>query len=335
MPAEAQMALKRFLMENEVKDLSPEDEIYHFDKGKDKSVRNELRPWEKDPHYFKKVRISAPALLKMVMHANAGGKMEVMGIMQGKLDGDTIIVMDSYALPVEGCETRVNASEQAYSWMVIYSSRLEEVGRLENQIGWYHSHPGYGCWLSGIDVNTQRMQQQGQDPYLAIVVDPTKTCAAGKVEIGAFRCYPDGYTPPDASASEYQSIPSDKIEDFGVHANAYYTLDIEIFKSSLDDRLLGLLWNKYWLNTLSASSLLTNAGFITGQLRDLGGKLSDAGRKSSGPRGFPKSSADKEEASALDNCAKDAVETTLQMMTDISSQFIKKELFYNAVVPRK
>jgi hypothetical protein len=22
-------------------------------------------------------------------------------------------------------------------------------------VGWYHSHPGYGCWLSGIDVGTQ------------------------------------------------------------------------------------------------------------------------------------------------------------------------------------
>ena len=23
-------------------------------------------------------------------------------------------------------------------------------------VGWYHSHPGYGCWLSGVDVNTQQ-----------------------------------------------------------------------------------------------------------------------------------------------------------------------------------
>jgi hypothetical protein len=29
-----------------------------------------------------------------------------------------------------------------------------------------------------------------QEPFLAIVVDPTRTCAAGRVEIGAFRTYP-------------------------------------------------------------------------------------------------------------------------------------------------
>ena len=68
---------------------------------------------------------------------------------------------------------------------------LQVVGRLENMVGWYHSHPGYGCWLSGIDVSTQSIQQQYQEPFLAIVVDPHRTIAAGKVEIGAFRTYPE------------------------------------------------------------------------------------------------------------------------------------------------
>jgi COP9 signalosome complex subunit 5 len=92
-----------------------------------------------------------------------------------------------------------------------------QVGRLENVVGWYHSHPGYGCWLSGIDVSTQMLNQQYQEPFLAVVIDPTRTVSAGKVEIGAFRTYPQGYKPPDEPASEYQTIPLNKIEDFGVH----------------------------------------------------------------------------------------------------------------------
>ena len=47
---------------------------------------------------------------------------------------------------------------------------MMQVGRLENAIGWYHSHPGYGCWLSGIDVGTQMLNQQFQEPFVAIVV---------------------------------------------------------------------------------------------------------------------------------------------------------------------
>lgn len=88
-------------------------------------------------------------------------------------------------------------------------------------------------------------------------IDPNRTISAGKVDIGAFRTYPENYKPPNVAASEYQSIPLNKIEDFGVHANQYYQLEVEIFKSALDTELLGLLWNKYWVNTLSQSPLIS------------------------------------------------------------------------------
>ena len=49
----------------------------------------------------------------------------------------------------------------------------------------------------------------------------------------------------------------DKIEDFGVHANQYYPLKVEIYKTKLDEQLLDLLWNKYWVATLSQSLLVS------------------------------------------------------------------------------
>ncbi len=67
-------------------------------------------------------------------------------------------------------ETRVNAQQEAYEYMSSYILAAKEVNRPENAIGWYHSHPGYGCWLSGIDVDTQMQNQQYQDPFVAIVV---------------------------------------------------------------------------------------------------------------------------------------------------------------------
>ena len=91
-----------------------------------------------------------------------------MGIMQGKVKGgkysflflnfkDTFYIMDSFGLPVEGTETRVNASNDANQFMIQHSEACEEVSRPEHLCGWYHSHPGYGCWLSGIDVATQKL----------------------------------------------------------------------------------------------------------------------------------------------------------------------------------
>ena len=126
---------------------------------------------------------------------------------------------------------------------------------------------GYGCWLSGIDVSTQMLNQNFQDPFVAIVVDPIRTISAGKVNLGAFRTFPKGYKPPFEGDSEYQTIPLNKIEDFGVHCKQYYALDVTYFKSAMDKSLLDSLWNHYWVNTLSSSSLLTNAEYTTGQVR--------------------------------------------------------------------
>ncbi len=50
----------------------------------------------------------------------------------------------------------------------------------------------------------------------------------------------------------------------------YYSLDITYFKSSLDSHLLDLLWNKYWVNTLSSSPLLATRELLAGQLQDIG-----------------------------------------------------------------
>lgn len=80
-------------------------------------------------HYFKYCKISALALLKMVMHARSGGNLEVMGLMLGKVDGETMIIMDSFALPVEGTETRVNAQAAAYEYMAAYIENAKQVRR--------------------------------------------------------------------------------------------------------------------------------------------------------------------------------------------------------------
>jgi COP9 signalosome complex subunit 5 len=53
-----------------------------------------------------------------------------------------------------------------------------------------------------------------------------------------------------------------------VHADRYYQLDLTIFKTSLDSRLIDLLWNKYWVNTLASSPLLASKAFVAGQLDD-------------------------------------------------------------------
>ena len=255
--------------------------------------------------------------------------------MQGYIVADTFVVTDAFRLPVEGTETRVNAQDEANEYMVAYLQACRDSGRLENAIGWYHSHPGYGCWLSGIDVSTQDTQQSYNDPFVAVVIDPDRTISAGKVEIGAFRTYPKGYTPPTAQHEDdgYQSIPLSKVEDFGAHASQYYALEISHFKSTLDSQLLSLLWNKYWVATISQSPLFTNREYGSKQIWDLCQKIKKAKRgvESSSGRNIVPGTKDQ----LLEKVVKDGQRIAGDEMNGLMAAEIKKALFQGVGQNRK
>lgn len=323
-------AQKTWLLENQVTQID-DAAIYAFDEAEQEAIYQK-HPWREDVNWVKNVRMSAVAMIKIVMHAKSGGDIEVMGLMKGKVTPDgTFIIMDAFPLPVEGTETRVNAGAGANEFMVTFTEACERIGKPENVCGWYHSHPGYGCWLSGIDVQTQMTYQQHQEPFLAVVIDPKRTCASGKVDIGAFRTYPAGHTPADDGPGEYQSIPIDKIEDFGVHCKQYYPVPIEIFKNSLDNTLLELLWNKYWIDTLSSSPLLHNRAYCNQMIQDCVQKMDQIDTASVSQSRFrmvmhePKK---RKEDHPLNKVAIDASKNAGEQIQGLSSQVLKFSLFH-------
>jgi COP9 signalosome complex subunit 5 len=249
------------------------------------------------------------ALIKMVTHAVSGGKYEVMGIMQGKVIGDTFIIMDAFGLPVQGIETAVNAGDQAMQYMLDKVKINESLGRPEHICGWYHSHPGYACFFSGTDVMTQRNHQMLEDPYLGIVIDPFQTMSSGEVAIGCFRSYPANYT--QGKATEVENIPLAKIEEFGLHANEYFKLDHSFFKSKTDQDLLERLWTRYWVHTISSQTLVKNREFMTNSLIDVASKLEKSKQKGIGRTYGP---AGKEEyGKVVNEAVKLAIETSQAM----------------------
>ncbi len=66
------------------------------------------------------------AIIK-VIHARSGVPHEIMGLMQGKVVGTSLVIIDSFALPVQGTETRVNAQNEANEYMVQYIQGSERV----------------------------------------------------------------------------------------------------------------------------------------------------------------------------------------------------------------
>jgi COP9 signalosome complex subunit 5 len=143
--------------------------------------------------YFNKVMISTLAAIKIVDHAIKGGRYEICGFVTGFVKERTFYILDAIELPITGTDARVEvAGDIGDSVLVNLSENLdqmEKIGRGHKLVGWYHSHPGLSCFLSGIDCNTQKMMQIANKTFLALVVDPWKTLSTRRVEMGCYMCF--------------------------------------------------------------------------------------------------------------------------------------------------
>lgn len=46
-------------------------------------------------------------------------------------------------------------------------------------------------------------------------------------------------------------VPLEKAKDYGEHWYKYYQLEVSYFKTSLDEKLISVLWEKYWIITMT------------------------------------------------------------------------------------
>eukprot|EP00775_Hariotina_reticulata_P006925 gene6925-7143_t len=96
----------------------------------------------------------------------------------------TYLVMLAVQSGQSGTGVSVEAVDPVFQTKML--DMLKQVGRPEMVVGWYHSHPGFGCWLSGVDINTQQSFEALNQRAVAVVVDPVQS-VKGKVVIDAFR----------------------------------------------------------------------------------------------------------------------------------------------------
>ena len=121
-------------------------------------------------------------------------------------------------------------------------------------VGWYHSHPGFGCWLSSVDVNTQQSFEQLTDRAVAVVVDPIQS-VKGKVVIDAFRLINQqtlmaGQEPRQTTSNiGHLHKPSIQALIHGLNRH-YYSIAINYRKNELEQKMLLNLHKKTWTNGL-------------------------------------------------------------------------------------
>lgn len=199
------------------------------------------------------VYISSLALLKMLKHGRAGVPMEVMGLMLGEfVDDFTITVVDVFAMPQSGTGVSVEAVDDVFQTKMM--DMLKQTGRDQMVVGWYHSHPGFGCWLSSVDVNTQQSFEQLNPRSVAVVIDPIQS-VKGKVVIDAFRSIPSQVLmmgqEPRQTTSNVGLLNKPTIQALLHGLNrSYYSLNIDYRKTEKETDMLLNLHKKEWTSGL-------------------------------------------------------------------------------------
>lgn len=88
------------------------------------------------------------------------------------VDEYTVRVVDVFAMPQSGTGVSVEAVDPVFQMHML--EMLKQTGRPEMVVGWYHSHPGFGCWLSGVDISTQNSFEQLNQRAVSVVIDPVQ-----------------------------------------------------------------------------------------------------------------------------------------------------------------
>lgn len=208
------------------------------------------------------VYISSLALLKMLKHGRAGVPMEVMGLMLGEfVDDFTVKVVDVFSMPQTGNSVSVEAVDPVFQTKML--DMLKQTGRPEMVVGWYHSHPGFGCWLSGTDINTQQSFEQLNPRAVGVVVDPIQS-VKGKVVIDCFRLInPQSMMMGQEARQTTSNIghlnkPTITALIHGLNRH-YYSIAINYKKNTLEQQMLRNLYKSKWQKQLTIPGFVDNA----------------------------------------------------------------------------
>ncbi len=119
-------------------------------------------------------KVSTPEqVLSEIFDLTSKSKKEVGGLLLGRFEKQKNIlsISDHISGPQSSSFARVSLSDEL---LVQATAEIAEKGANVTIIGWYHSHPGMGLFMSSVDVKTQKRYQSLFPEAVALVVDPIK-----------------------------------------------------------------------------------------------------------------------------------------------------------------
>lgn len=143
--------------------------------------------WKEPGHV--RVCLTKDALAKIEAHARAHLDVEVAGILTGKVFKEKkrfLILIDDIHPANQVVATCVSLQFTSECWLEILKERAARPRAIT--LGWYHSHPGFGIFLSETDRFTHASFFRNEPWYVALVVDPRSgDCGAFTWEDGQIR----------------------------------------------------------------------------------------------------------------------------------------------------
>jgi len=114
------------------------------------------------------IKISDSTLCKAIRRTSEVST-ESGGILVGKMKDEELLI--------NGLETGQQSATHVHvtlhdEFLVETATKYAE--RDEKIVGWYHSHPKMGCFMSSTDIDTQRRYQALFPNAVALVIDPQR-----------------------------------------------------------------------------------------------------------------------------------------------------------------
>ncbi len=126
---------------------------------------------------------------KIISHCKAYAErmLEVMGFLVGDVykwnDLEFTLVKDVVTTDLDATNISVKFDRDGFEGLF---GKLDDLRYDYVIVGWYHSHPGLGCFLSSKDIETQK-RMFNRPFHTALVVDPIKN------EVKAYKLKDEGY----------------------------------------------------------------------------------------------------------------------------------------------
>ena len=211
--------------------------------------------------YKKEILISPYVLAKILSVDAIEPTKESAGLLLGYLDedGETLVITDFDTGSQKQTSTFVAIDDEALVQIV---EDLQKREKNETIVGWAHTHPSFGCFLSGTDKNTQRIYQNLFSKAVALVVDPSKYYASSEqkdLEIQFFRLIDD---------FDYKAVPYGIFfDDLTQHLSNLVEVDIKWEIPQLSKEEVRKLHQK--LETVVSPKLLDNDKMLLHSLVDV------------------------------------------------------------------